>query len=72
MSAGIRSTLRQLLLESERFLVCVELVASRGLIIETRAKAAHAVEQTVKIIGFDCRDCGDCSLPSIAYLCPEW
>ena len=20
---------------------------------------------------FDCRDCGDCSLPEIAYLCPE-
>ena len=34
-------------------------------------KAAHAFEQTVKIIGFDCRDCGDCSLPDIAYLCPE-
>ena len=31
----------------------------------------HALEQTAKIPLFDCRDCGDCSLPDIAYLCPE-
>jgi methylenetetrahydrofolate reductase (NADPH) len=31
----------------------------------------HTAEQVIKIIGFDCRDCGDCSLPDIAYLCPE-
>ena len=31
----------------------------------------HAAEQTFKIVAFDCRDCGDCSLPDIAYLCPE-
>ena len=32
---------------------------------------AHAVEHAVKAVAFDCRDCGDCSLPDIAYLCPE-
>lgn len=31
----------------------------------------HILEQAVKIPMFDCRDCGDCSLPDIAYLCPE-
>jgi methylenetetrahydrofolate reductase (NADPH) len=31
----------------------------------------HALEQAVKIPLFACRDCGDCSLPDIAYLCPE-
>jgi methylenetetrahydrofolate reductase (NADPH) len=31
----------------------------------------HVGEQAVKIPMFDCRDCGDCSLPQIAYLCPE-
>ena len=31
----------------------------------------HAVEQAVKVPAFDCRDCGDCSLPDIAFLCPE-
>lgn len=31
----------------------------------------HVIEQTVKTPLFDCRDCGDCSLPEIAYLCPE-
>ena len=23
------------------------------------------------MLAYDCRDCGDCSLPEIAYLCPE-
>jgi methylenetetrahydrofolate reductase (NADPH) len=32
---------------------------------------AHALEQAVKVPLFDCKDCGDCSLPEIAYVCPE-
>jgi methylenetetrahydrofolate reductase (NADPH) len=32
---------------------------------------AHVLEQAVKIPLFDCKDCGDCSLPDIAYQCPE-
>ncbi len=35
------------------------------------SKAAHAVEQAAKVPLFRCRDCGDCSLPDIAYVCPE-
>jgi methylenetetrahydrofolate reductase (NADPH) len=35
------------------------------------ARALRAVEHAVKLLPFDCRDCGDCSLPDIAYLCPE-
>ena len=31
----------------------------------------HVLEQLAKVPLFDCRDCGDCSLPDIAYLCPE-
>lgn len=31
----------------------------------------RAVEHASKAVLFDCRDCGDCSLPDIAYLCPE-
>jgi methylenetetrahydrofolate reductase (NADPH) len=31
----------------------------------------HVMEQAVKVPLFECRDCGDCSLPEIAYLCPE-
>jgi methylenetetrahydrofolate reductase (NADPH) len=31
----------------------------------------HVAEQAAKIPLFGCRDCGDCSLPQIAYLCPE-
>lgn len=34
-------------------------------------RALHLAEQTVKVPLFGCRDCGDCSLPDIAYLCPE-
>lgn len=31
----------------------------------------RAVEKVSKTLLFDCKDCGDCSLPDIAYLCPE-
>jgi methylenetetrahydrofolate reductase (NADPH) len=34
-------------------------------------KALHVLEQAVKVPAFHCRDCGDCSLPEIAYVCPE-
>ncbi len=34
-------------------------------------RAAHLVEQAAKVPLFDCKDCGDCSLPDIAYVCPE-
>ena len=34
-------------------------------------KLAHAAEQAAKVPLFHCRDCGDCSLPEIAYVCPE-
>jgi methylenetetrahydrofolate reductase (NADPH) len=34
-------------------------------------RAAHRVEQLAKVPMFSCRDCGDCSLPDIAYVCPE-
>jgi methylenetetrahydrofolate reductase (NADPH) len=44
-------------------------VATEGS--EVARKALHAAEQAFKILSFDCRDCGDCSLPDIAYLCPE-
>jgi methylenetetrahydrofolate reductase (NADPH) len=31
----------------------------------------HGAEHAAKAMLFHCRDCGDCSLPEIAYLCPE-
>ena len=34
-------------------------------------RAAHALEQAAKVPMFKCRDCGDCSLPKIAYVCPK-
>jgi len=34
-------------------------------------KTAHVLEQAVKVPMFRCKDCGDCSLPDIAYVCPE-
>jgi len=34
-------------------------------------KLLRAVEYWSKMLLFNCRDCGDCSLPEIAYLCPE-
>jgi len=35
------------------------------------SRPVHVMEHAVKIPLFDCRDCGDCSLPDVAYLCPE-
>ena len=35
------------------------------------SRMAHAVEQASKVPIYGCKDCGDCSLPDIAYLCPE-
>jgi methylenetetrahydrofolate reductase (NADPH) len=35
------------------------------------ARFAHLAEQAAKLPMFHCRDCGDCSLPDIAYVCPE-
>jgi methylenetetrahydrofolate reductase (NADPH) len=35
------------------------------------SRPAHLLEHAVKIPLFDCQDCGDCSLPDVAYLCPE-
>src|SRR5262249_34240867 len=35
------------------------------------ARTMHRAEHLLKILAFDCRDCGHCSLPEIAYLCPE-
>jgi len=37
----------------------------------TLARALHGAEHALKVLQFDCKDCGDCSLPEIAYLCPE-
>ena len=35
------------------------------------SRLLHIAEQAAKIPVFGCQDCGDCSLPDIAYLCPE-
>jgi methylenetetrahydrofolate reductase (NADPH) len=32
---------------------------------------SHVLEQAAKVPLFGCEDCGDCSLPEIAYVCPE-
>jgi methylenetetrahydrofolate reductase (NADPH) len=34
-------------------------------------RALHSIEQVSKTIGYGCKDCGDCSLPDCAYLCPN-
>ncbi len=34
-------------------------------------RSLHRFEQVIKTVLFACQDCGDCSLPDIAYLCPE-
>jgi methylenetetrahydrofolate reductase (NADPH) len=34
-------------------------------------KLMRMAEHASKVVLFGCKDCGDCSLPDIAYLCPE-
>ncbi len=43
----------------------------RGIERAHVGRPLHVLEQAVKVPLFDCRDCGDCSLPDVAYLCPE-
>ena len=31
----------------------------------------HVAERAVKEVLFDCRDCGDCALPELQFLCPQ-
>jgi methylenetetrahydrofolate reductase (NADPH) len=33
-------------------------------------RAAYWLERRAKFVGYECQDCGDCSLPECAYLCP--
>ena len=35
------------------------------------ARALHSIERVSKEMAFGCKDCGDCSLPDTAYLCPR-
>lgn len=35
------------------------------------ARAMHRMERTSKAWAYGCKDCGDCSLPDCAYLCPR-
>jgi len=34
-------------------------------------RALYAIERVSKEMAFGCKDCGDCSLPETAYLCPR-
>ena len=34
------------------------------------SRAAHSLEHMSKFVMYGCKDCGDCSLPEIGYLCP--
>ena len=36
------------------------------------ARSAHGVERISKFAMYGCQDCGDCSLPDCAYLCPKY
>lgn len=38
---------------------------------ELALRALYRIERVSKELGFGCRDCGDCSLPETAYLCPR-
>ncbi|MEN6620985.1 MAG: methylenetetrahydrofolate reductase C-terminal domain-containing protein, partial [Smithella sp.] len=33
-------------------------------------RVCHKLEQLIKVLLYDCKDCGDCALIDVAYLCP--
>jgi methylenetetrahydrofolate reductase (NADPH) len=35
------------------------------------SRMLNVIEKASKAVGFGCKDCGDCSLPDCAYLCPK-
>ena len=35
------------------------------------SRMAYRIEGASKLAMYGCRDCGDCSLPDCAYLCPK-
>ncbi len=35
------------------------------------SRALHQIEAVSKSLTYGCKDCGDCSLPDCAYLCPR-
>ena len=39
--------------------------------MRARPAPLRVLERVSKSVLFDCKDCGDCSLPDIAFLCPE-
>ena len=41
-------------------------IGDKGLV----ARCSHSMESVVKRMFFECRDCGDCALPELAYCCP--
>ena len=46
-------------------------VLPRGREVPAAHEGRARREQAAKVPLFGCRDCGDCSLPEIAYVCPE-
>lgn len=42
-----------------------------GTVKNLTAKALYRIEKASKQLLYGCQDCGDCSLPDIAYLCPR-
>jgi methylenetetrahydrofolate reductase (NADPH) len=42
-----------------------------GIVSGTRLEGFfHKLEHLIKVVLFDCKDCGDCALIDVAYLCP--
>lgn len=44
-----------------------KMVGERSLM----ARLSHFNEHVTKLMTFNCRDCGDCALPDMAYCCPQ-
>jgi methylenetetrahydrofolate reductase (NADPH) len=67
---GFSRTVHNLLLEPGKCLYGVMKNICRVINGTNMERVFHKLEQLTKVLLYDCKDCGDCSLIDVAYLCP--
>ena len=69
-SYGISRRMHRWLFEPQRPLFRLMRGVCRAVDGSSGEGLFHKLEHLLKVLLFDCRDCGDCALTDVAYLCP--
>ena len=70
ISYGISRFFHTLMFEPGKKLYGLMKAISRKIAASKLVNSFHKLEHLTKVLIFDCKDCGDCALIDIAYLCP--